>query len=225
MTATQSFDGSMRSTNSVNRAVSSYLSASPDDAHTAPPTATPMAGPPSVLMTPPAPVRPGARTGIRSALVLIALFGIAAAVAAFGSIISAPAIAGWYAETPKPMWNPPNAVFGPVWTTLYALMAVAAWLVWRRPDSGARTRALRIYVVQLALNAVWSPAFFGLGALLGAPGVWIALGVIVVLDFAILATIIRFGDISRLAAGLLVPYWFWALFATTLNAAIAVLAV
>jgi tryptophan-rich sensory protein len=161
---------------------------------------------------------------MRSALVLLALLGVAAAVAALGSLISAPAIDGWYAETPKPMWNPPDAVFGPVWTVLYTLMSVAAWLVWRRPDSELRTRALRVYAVQLGLNALWSPAFFGLGAVIGAPGLWIALGIIVVLDFAILATIIRFGDVSRPAAALLVPYWFWALFATTLNAAIAVLA-
>ena len=164
------------------------------------------------------------RSRVRSALVLLALLGIAAAVAAFGSIVSALAIEGWYVDTPKPLWNPPNAVFGPVWTVLYVLMSVAAWLVWRRPDSGLRTSALRVYGLQLAVNAIWSPVFFGLGALIGAPGVWIALGVIVVLDFAILATIIRFNDVNRIAAALLVPYWLWALFATTLNAAIAVLA-
>lgn len=164
------------------------------------------------------------RQGIRSALVLLAFIGIAALVAALGSLATGPAIDGWYAETAKPMWNPPNAVFGPVWTVLYVSMSVAAWLVWRGPDSEARSRALRIYVVQLAINALWTPAFFGLGALLGAPGVWIALVIIVVLDFVILATIIRFGDVNRVAAALLVPYWFWALFATTLNAAIAVLA-
>jgi tryptophan-rich sensory protein len=165
-----------------------------------------------------------ARRGLRSALVLLAFIGIAALVAAFGSLVSASAIDGWYAGTAKPMWNPPNAVFGPVWTVLYAMMSVAAWLVWRSADSDARSRALRVYVAQLAVNAVWTPAFFGLGAIMGAPGVWIALVVIVTLDFAILATIIRFADVSKIAAALLFPYWFWALFATTLNAAIAVLA-
>ncbi len=158
------------------------------------------------------------------ALALVAFIAIVAAVAAFGSLTSAGAISGWYESTPKPMWNPPNAVFGPVWTVLYLTMAVAAWLVWRRPDSIERSRALRAYIVQLALNAIWSPAFFGLGALIGAPGVWIALGIIVALDFAILAAIIRFADVHRVAAWMLIPYWFWALFATTLNAAIAVLA-
>lgn len=158
------------------------------------------------------------------AIALMSFIAIVAAVAALGSIASAGAIQGWYESTPKPMWNPPNAVFGPVWTVLYLTMASAAWLVWRRPDSAERTHALRAYVVQLALNAVWSPAFFGLGAVLGPAGLWIALGVIVALDFAILAAIFRFAEVSRGAAWMLVPYWLWALFATTLNAAIAVLA-
>lgn len=160
----------------------------------------------------------------RQVFALLCFIAIVAAVAAFGSLTSAGAISGWYESTPKPMWNPPNAVFGPVWTVLYLTMAVAAWLVWRRPDSVERTRALRAYIVQLALNAVWSPAFFGLAALMGTAGLWIALAVIVALDFAILAAIIRFADVSRVAAWMLIPYWFWALFATTLNAAIAVLA-
>lgn len=154
----------------------------------------------------------------------MSFIAIVAAVAAFGSLTSAGAIQGWYESTPKPMWNPPNAVFGPVWTVLYLTMAIAAWVVWRGPASAERTRALRAYVVQLALNALWSPAFFGLGAVMGSAGLWIALGVIVALDFAILAAIIRFADVSRVAAWMLLPYWFWALFATTLNAAIAVLA-
>lgn len=177
--------------------------------------------------TPLATSRPTAPTfpsPARQVLALGAFVAIVGAVAAFGSLISAGAIAGWYDSTPKPMWTPPNAVFGPVWTVLYLTMAVAAWLVWRRPASIERTRALRTYVVQLALNALWSPTFFGLGALMGSAGLWIALGVIVALNFAILAAIIRFGDVSRAASWMLVPYWFWALFATTLNAAMAVLA-
>lgn len=206
MTATRAFYGSTRSVPSAHRTAT---------AHGVAPTS-----PSSFIGSP----NPASRSGARSAFALVALIGIAAAVAAFGAIISGPAIDGWYAETPKPMWNPPNAVFGPVWTVLYVLMSVAAWLVWRRPDSELRTRALRLYIVQLALNALWSPAFFGLGALVGAPGLWVALGIIVALNVAILATMIRFADVSRVAAGLLVPYWFWALFATTLNAAIAVLA-
>ena len=164
------------------------------------------------------------RKGTRSAAVLVTLLAIAAAVGGLGGLISAGPIEGWYAAAPKPMFTPPDAVFGPVWAVLYALIAVAGWLVWRAPDSEARTRGLRLYVAQLALNALWTPVFFGLGELVGAPGLWAALVLIVVIDIVILATIIRFGDVSRAAAALLLPYWFWSLFATTLNAAIAVLA-
>ncbi len=163
-------------------------------------------------------------TTMQSALALVASIVIVALVSASGTVIGAPGIEGWYADAAKPMFTPPNAVFGPVWAVLYLSMAIAAWLVWRRPASVARTRALRIYGVQLALNALWTPAFFGLGATVGAAGLWIALVVIVLLDFAVLAAIIRFGDVSRAAATLLVPYWLWVLFATTLNAAMAVLA-
>ncbi len=164
------------------------------------------------------------RRTTRSAAVLVTLLAIAAAVGGLGGLVSVGAIDGWYAATPKPMFTPPDAVFGPVWAVLYVLIAVAGWLVWRTPDSEARTRALRLYVAQFVLNALWSPVFFGLGELVGAPGLWAALVLIVVLDIVILATIIRVGDVSRVAAGLLLPYWFWSLFATTLNAAIAVLA-
>ena len=165
-----------------------------------------------------------APTTAHSALVLAASIGLVAIIAAAGAAIGAPGVDGWYEDAAKPMFTPPNAIFGPVWGVLYLSMAIAAWLVWRRPPSLARTRALRIYAVQLALNALWTPAFFGLGAVIGATGLWIALVVIVLLDFAILAAIIRFSDVSRVAATLLVPYWLWVLFATTLNAAMAVLA-
>lgn len=164
------------------------------------------------------------RRGTRSAAVLVTLLAIAGAVGGLGGLISAGPIDGWYAATPKPMFTPPDAVFGPVWAVLYVMIAVAGWLVWRTPDSEARSRALKLYVAQFVLNALWSPMFFGLGELVGAPGIWASLVLIVVLDIVILATIIRFGDVSRAAAALLLPYWFWSLFATTLNAAIAVLA-
>jgi len=166
----------------------------------------------------------GDRSSLRSGAALLGFLGLALLVGGVGAIVSQPAIDGWYAEAAKPMWTPPNAIFGPVWTALYLAMSVAAWLVWRQPPTRERSRALAVYGVQLALNAAWSPAFFGLGALIGGPGLWIALAIIVALDFAVLATIIRFGDVSRPASVLLVPYWLWVLYATTLNAAIAVLA-
>lgn len=164
------------------------------------------------------------RSALRSALALLGFLVLALAAGGLGSIVSQPAIDGWYADAPKPMWTPPDEIFAPVWLALYTTMSIAAWLVWRRPSSPRRSRALAVYVVQLALNALWTPVFFGLGGLGGVAGLWVALGVIVALDFAVLAAIIRFGEVSRAAAALLVPYWLWLLYATTLNAAIAVLA-
>ncbi len=159
----------------------------------------------------------------RAVLMLLVFLAISAAVATFGSLSTIFNVDGWYADAEKPFWNPPNAVFGPVWTLLYTLMSVAAWLVWlRRRQPGARA-ALWAYVVQLVLNALWTPVFFGAYPLIGAPALWIALGIILALDVAVLGTLLRFWRLSRRAAWLLVPYWAWVLFATTLNAGLAVL--
>ena len=166
-----------------------------------------------------------ARRGARSALALIAFLAIAYAVAALGAVTTIREVDGWYAHAAKAFWTPPNAIFGPVWTVLYALMSVAAWLVWREGDrdpAGTR-RALRLYVVQLVLNALWTPVFFGLFPLAGPVSWWIALVIIVALDVAVLVTMLRFWPVRRLAAVLLIPYWAWVLYATTLNVAVAVL--
>ena len=157
----------------------------------------------------------------RSALALVLFLAIAFAVAALGSLATIQNVDGWYADADKAFWNPPNAVFGPVWTVLYTVMSVAAWLVWRRPDSPERTRALRTYVAQLALNAVWTPVFFGLYPFIGVTALWIAFAIIVALDLVVLLTMVRFWRVRRLAAVLLIPYWAWGLYATTLNAALA----
>lgn len=160
---------------------------------------------------------------LRSALALVAFLAISAAVAAFGAIVNAGTVEGWYADAEKPPWTPPGALFGPVWTVLYTLMSIAAWLVWRRRDRpGART-ALTLYVVQLVVNSLWTPVFFGAYPLIGPAALWIGLVIIVALDVLVIATIVRFARISRLAAGLLAPYALWVLFATTLNGGIAVL--
>jgi len=120
----------------------------------------------------------------------------------------------WYADLAKPAWNPPNAWFGPVWTALYLMMGVAAWLVWRRKGwRGARV-ALSLFLVQLVCNALWSWLFFGLHAPLAA------LVDIVVLWLAILATALAFVRHSRPAALLLLPYLAWVGFATALNFAL-----
>ena len=117
----------------------------------------------------------------------------------------------WYASLVKPAWNPPNWIFGPVWTLLYVLMGVAAWLVWRRVGwSGARL-ALGLFIVQLVLNAAWSWLFFGLHR----PD--LAFVDICALWGLILAVAVLFGRVDRLAAALLVPYLAWVGFATVLN--------
>ena len=164
------------------------------------------------------------RTGshLRSALVLVAFLAISFGVAALGSIATAGNVDGWYADADKASWNPPNWLFGPAWTLLYTLMSVAAWLVWRS-RSEARRPALTFYVGQLVLNAIWTPVFFGLYPVIGPSALRIALAIIVALDVAVLLTMIRLWKVSKLAAWLLVPYWAWVLFATTLNGALAAL--
>ncbi len=114
----------------------------------------------------------------------------------------------WYAGLNKPLWNPPAWLFGPAWTTLYTLMAIAAWLVWKRVGF---TRALGFYFVQLILNAAWTPIFFGAHAL-----GW-ALFEIVIMWIAILLTLLSFLRVQKTAGLLLVPYLAWVSFATFLN--------
>ena len=121
---------------------------------------------------------------------------------------------GWYAGLVKPSWNPPAWLFGPVWTALYALMAVAAWLVWREGGWRTRRRALGLYLVQWTLNALWTPIFFGLHR----PD--LAFAGILLLDVAVLATLTAFWRAKRLAGALLVPYALWVAFATVLNGVI-----
>ena len=118
----------------------------------------------------------------------------------------------WYATLNLPTFNPPNWLFGPVWTALYALMGTAAYLVWRQRESG-RT-ALRIYWTQLAVNAVWTSLFFGLHS----PA--LALADILLLLVLIIGTMIAFARVSRTAAILLLPYLAWVIFAAYLNYAI-----
>ena len=107
--------------------------------------------------------------------------------------------------------NPPSWVFGPVWTVLYLMMAIAAWIVWRQRGFKEAAGALGILALQLALNAAYSPLFFGLRNPLAG------LVDIIPLWAAIMATIVSFWKISPLAGALLVPYWLWVGFATALN--------
>ena len=117
----------------------------------------------------------------------------------------------WYSELNKPLWNPPNFIFGPVWATLYFMMAVSAWLIWKRGGWNQQRSPLIIFLTQLVLNSLWSPLFFGMHE----PG-W-ALFNIILLLISIIATIIKFLCESKTAALFLIPYLVWVIFASILN--------
>jgi benzodiazapine receptor len=135
-----------------------------------------------------------------------------------GSIFTTPAIPTWYATLEKPFFTPPNWLFAPAWITLYLLMAIAAFLIWRKGlgQEGVKS-ALLIFLVQLVLNALWSVVFFGLQSPLWGMVVILALWV------AILLTIIKFFKLSTAAGSLMLPYILWVSFASALNIAIFVL--
>lgn len=153
-----------------------------------------------------------AREGSVSGWFVLVLFVmICLGTAGLGAAWTNLSVGDWYATLNKPSWNPPNWVFGPVWTTLYLMMAIAAWLVWRSKGLADAWLPLLLFGVQLILNTAWSALFFGMRN----PG--IAFADIVLLWFAILATIIAFRRESNLAALLLVPYLAWVSFATALN--------
>ncbi|MGF1626424.1 MAG: TspO/MBR family protein [Alphaproteobacteria bacterium] len=155
------------------------------------------------------------RIGLRRGLIALAVsLAAVLAVSVVGGLVTADAVAVWYPTLRKPSYNPPDWVFGPVWTVLYVMMAVAAWRVWRRTGLVGGRVALGLYAGQLALNLGWSLLFFG------ARQVGLALAEIVLLFIAILATAIVFSRIDRLAAALLLPYLLWVAFAALLNAAI-----
>jgi tryptophan-rich sensory protein len=151
---------------------------------------------------------------MRSAAALIVSTGTCLLAGASGSLVTATSVREWYPDIQKPWWTPPSAVFGPVWTVLYLLMGVSAWLIWRNAEGSARRTALLIFVTQLVLNGIWSFLFFGCRS----PG-WAALE-IVLLWSSIVTTVLVFARISRLAAGLLLPYLLWVSYAAALNVAI-----
>lgn len=143
---------------------------------------------------------------------LFASLAICLGVGFAGSFLTRPSVGGWYAGLNKPWFNPPAWVFAPVWTLLYAMMAVSFFLVWKDgfPDSG-RKKAAVVFGVQLFLNALWTPVFFGLHL----PGT--ALIVILLLLAAIIVTASLFRRYSKAAAFLLYPYAAWVAFASLLN--------
>ncbi len=141
---------------------------------------------------------------------LIGWLLVSFAASAIGAVASIQA-QSFYAELTQPSWAPPGSVFGPVWTTLYALMGIAAWLVWREGGFQKNKTALTLFLVQLVVNALWSWLFFAwhLGAF--------ALIDLIVLWLLIVATLVAFWRVKALAGVLLVPYLLWVSFAGFLN--------
>ena len=132
-----------------------------------------------------------------------------------GTIFTVSAIPTWYVGLTKPSFSPPNWIFAPVWTTLYILMGIAIYLVWKK---GLKTKKVRdavyLFGVQLVLNAIWTPIFFGMHNLL------LALIVIIAMWIYIVKTIRAFAKVDKTASLLLYPYIAWVSFATILNASV-----
>jgi tryptophan-rich sensory protein len=147
----------------------------------------------------------------RDVLGLAAFVVMCFGVSLLGGRATLPALGHWYPQLSKPAWTPPAWVYGPVWTLLYPMLAVAGWLAWRE---GRSRRATLLYLLQLALNAAWPWIFFG------ERRVGWALVCVLLLWFAILGTLVAFWRVSRGAAVLLLPYLAWVGFAVALNAAI-----
>ena len=149
---------------------------------------------------------------LKSNLSLIVWVVLCQLAGGIGSLFTSSAIPDWYASLVRPAIAPPNWIFGPVWTTLYLLMGIAAWLVWRRRGEVPVAKiGLTIFGVQLVLNSLWSILFFGLHS----PEA--AFVEIIFLWIAIVATIVWFAKVSKSAAWLLVPYLAWVSFAAYLN--------
>lgn len=150
--------------------------------------------------------------GLRIALVVLTCL----TVGYLSGIVTRDSITTWYPTLIKPVFNPPNWIFGPVWTVLYIMMGIAGGMVWNRIDSNEALvkKAFKFFIIQLALNALWSYLFFGLHNPL------LALIEIVLLWLMILETHNQFKRIDKTAALLLIPYLAWVTFATVLNASI-----
>ena len=148
-------------------------------------------------------------------LIVLAFFvALCLAIGALGASVVATSVDTWYADLAKPPFTPPDRLFGPVWTILYVLMAIAAWRVWRAADRDTRRGPLTLFALQLALTLGWTVVFFGLQKI-GA-----AVATIVVLDVGVVVTTLAFRSIDRWAGLLMVPYLAWVVFATVLNIAI-----
>lgn len=144
---------------------------------------------------------------------LISSIAICLLIGSLGSFFTASAVTTWYAYLVKPPFSPPSFIFAPVWTVLYVLMGISFYLIWDKKINGNRKidTAIKLFWTQLALNAIWSPIFFG------AKKLFLAFLVIVLMWFFIRKTIIAFGKIDKKASRLLYPYLAWVSFAVILN--------
>lgn len=158
-----------------------------------------------------APTRP------RQYLALAVSIAVPFIIGGLGALSTAGNVDGWYAEAIKAPWTPPNWVFGPVWTVLYVLIGVSFWLAWREPASRARTIGIRLFVAQLALNAIWTPIFFSGYPAWGASAFWQGALIIIAMDIIVWLTIVQFKRVNITAARLLIPYEAWLWIATSLN--------
>ena len=150
-------------------------------------------------------------TGRNELPALAAFIALCLAVSAIGGWVTATSVGTWYQTLQRPSFNPPDWVFGPVWVTLYVMIAVAGWRVWRRRGLAAARREMVAYALQLALNLGWSFVFFG-ARMIGA-----AFAEILLLLAAIVVTAVLFWRADRIAGLLFVPYVGWVAFASVLN--------
>ncbi len=155
--------------------------------------------------------QPTAKSTGRLVIGLIISIIICFSAGGLGSLATSSSITGWYVEINKPTWNPPNWIFGPVWSTLFLMISVSAWLVWKSSGFEKAKLAFGVYAFHLLLNALWSIVFFGMQQM-----GW-AFVEIVALWISIVATIVLFHRHSKLAAWLLIPYILWVSFASFLN--------
>lgn len=155
---------------------------------------------------------------MKSAGRLVLCLLLCVGIGILGSFVTRPEIPAWYATLTKPWWTPPPAVFPVVWTLLYFLMAISLWRLWdRAAPSAARASAITWFLIQLALNAAWSPVFFGLH------GIRTALVIIICLLIAIVMTMLAASRVDKIATWLLAPYLVWIAYATTINAGVVAL--
>lgn len=151
---------------------------------------------------------------ISPALALVGFIGLCLLDGAVGGSMTARAVHTWFRTLNAPPGTPPNWVFAPVWTVLYVMIGTAGWLVWKRLGA---SRPLRLWGWQLAANALWAPAFFGLRL------PWLAMGIMVILLALIGLTVRSFRRVRRAAAMLMLPYAAWCLYAAYLNAGFVIL--